>query len=148
MLSDGDILHVELIPWIGNHGARLMRPIIIGTPSAQLEHAADRINALQDAQIVGIKTGAIASDVDAILRDGLISDRLRPDYPIVTAYTLGLYTRTPRLSDLVFPSTSDWPLENGMALHLYASACGLGFSATVVVGTEDGRKLATTPRGI
>jgi Xaa-Pro dipeptidase len=150
VLSDGDILHVELIPRVGNYGARLMRPIVIGKPSQQIEHAASRIIALQDAQISAMKTGAIASDVDAILRGGLIAEGLRPDYPNVTAYTLGLYTRTPRPSDFsrVFQPTSDWPLESGMVFHLYATACGLGFSETVVVSKEGGRKLTIAPRRI
>lgn len=150
LLSEGDILHVELIPRIGGYGARLMRPIIIGTPSARLYEAALRIVTLQDEQIAAMKPGAIARDVDAIVRDGLVTEGWRAAYDNVTAYTLGLYTRTPRTSDFsrVFLPTADWALEEGMVFHVYASACGLGFSETVVVTPEGGKRLTSTARGI
>jgi Xaa-Pro dipeptidase len=106
-----------------------------------------------------MKPGAIARDVDAIMRRGALDMGLRPTYENVTAYTLGLYenvtaytlglyTRTPRTSDFsrVLLPTSDWALEEGMVFHLYATAQGLGFSETVVVNKEGGARLTNTPR--
>ncbi|WP_112436861.1 M24 family metallopeptidase [Rhizobium sp.] len=149
-IEEGDVLHVELIPRVGNYGARMMRPIVVGTPSAELTAAAEKLVELQDRQIAAMKRGAIASDVDAIMRQGALDAGLRPVYENVTAYTLGLYTRTPRTSDFsgVFLPTSDWPLEEGMVFHLYATARGLGFSETVVVGKDGGARLTRGQRRI
>jgi Xaa-Pro dipeptidase len=143
-LQDGDILHVELIPKIAHYCARLMRPIFIGQPSREMDETARMLISLQDQQITAMKSGAVASQIDAILRQGLLKSGLRDAFPNVTAYTLGIYNRTPRSSDFsrVLLPTSDWPLETGMVFHLYASAQGLGFSETVVV-TEDGGKRLT-----
>lgn len=149
-IEEGDVLHVELIPRVGNYGARMMRPIVVGTPSAELTAAAEKLVELQDRQIAAMKRGAIASDVDAIMRQGALDAGLRPVYENVTAYTLGLYTRTPRTSDFsgVFLPTSNWPLEEGMVFHLYATARGLGFSETVVVGKDGGVRLTRGQRHI
>nr|WP_321981272.1 Xaa-Pro peptidase family protein [uncultured Cohaesibacter sp.] len=143
-LRNGDILHVELIPKIAHYCARLMRPIVIGQPSQEMDETARMLISLQDQQIKEMKSGVAASDVDAILRQGVLQSGLRDTFPNVTAYTLGIYNRTPRSSDFscVLLPTSDWPLETGMVFHLYASAQGLGFSETVVV-TEDGGKRLT-----
>lgn len=149
-IGPGEILHVELIPRVANYGARMMRPIVVGQAATELVSAAERLVALQDRQIEAMKAGVLASEVDAIMRQGALSQGLRPLYENVTAYTLGLYTRTPRTSDFsrVFLPTSDWPLEEGMVFHLYATAQGLGFSETVVVGKDGGVKLTGTDRAI
>lgn len=148
LLGVGDILHVELIPRVDGYGARLMRPIAIGDTTVKLRDIAARIIAVQDEQIEAMKPGALARDVDAITRHGLIASGLRPRYDNVTAYTLGLYTRTPRTSDFsrVFLPDADWPLEEGMVFHVYATAARLGFSETVVVTPEGGRRLTATAR--
>jgi Xaa-Pro dipeptidase len=147
-LSRGDILHVELIPKVGNYGARLMRPIVIGGASAAQAHVAERLVALQDRQIAAMRPGATAAEVDAILRQAVLAEGLRPDYDNVTGYALGLYARTPRTSDFsyCFLPNADWRLEAGMVFHMYASAQGLGFSETVVVEAAGGRRLTQAPR--
>lgn len=149
-IGEGDILHVELIPRVGNYGARLMRPIMVGEPSPALRAAAGKLITLQDSQIATMEPGVSAREVDAIMRQGALEAGLRPTYENVTAYTLGLYTRTPRTSDFsrVFLPTSDWVLEEGMVFHLYATAQGLGFSETVVVGKAGGVRLTESPRCI
>jgi Xaa-Pro dipeptidase len=149
-ISDGDILHVELIPRVGNYGARMMRPIVVGPLSDRLSDAASQLVAIQDRQIAAMKTGALACDVDAILRDAMLNAGLRPSYDNVTGYTLGLYTRTPRSSDFsrVFLPTSKWRLEEGMVFHMYATTRCLGFSETVAVGREGGIRLTGTSRRI
>lgn len=149
-LADGDILHVELIPKVRNYGARLMRPVLIGEDRRGLSPVAARLVALQDRQIGAMRPGALACDVDAILREGVLAEGLRPVYDNVTGYTLGLYGRTPRPSDFsrVFLPTARWRLEQGMVFHMYASAAGLGFSETVVVEAGGGRRLTCSPREI
>lgn len=147
-LRDGDILHVELIPKVRSYGARLMRPVLIGADRRRLSPVAERLVDLQDRQIAAMRPGALACDVDAVLREGVLSERLRPVYDNVTGYTLGLYGRTPRPSDFsrVFLPNARWRLEEGMVFHMYASAAGLGFSETVVVEDEGGRRLTSSPR--
>lgn len=147
-LAIGDILHVELIPKRRNYGARLMRPVLIGEDRRGLSPTADRLVALQDRQFAAMRPGARASDVDAVLREAVLAEGLRPAYDNVTGYTLGLYGRTPRTSDFsrVFLPDAQWRLEEGMVFHMYVSAAGLGFSETVVVEAEGGRRLTSTAR--
>lgn len=147
-LAPGDILHVELIPRVAHYGARIMRPILIGAPTARQQEVAEELIRLQDAQIAAMKPGAIASEVDRIVRQGVLDAGLRAEYANVTAYTLGLYIRTPRSSDFsrVFLPDQHWALEEEMVFHVYTTAEGLGFSETVMVTPDGGRRLTQTPR--
>ncbi|MGU3575974.1 M24 family metallopeptidase [Brucellaceae bacterium C25G] len=149
-LEAGDILHVELIPRVMNYSARIMRPVVIGQPSQQQQHVAAELVRLQDLQIAAMKPGVLACDVDKIVRDGVLKAGLRPEYTNVSAYTLGLYVRTPRSSDFsrVFLPTENWPLQENMVFHVYTTAQGLGFSETVVVTPNGGHRLTKTPRKI
>lgn len=149
-LGEGDILHVELIPKVGNYGARMMRPIVIGEPKARLDITAEILVSIQDRQIAAMKPGVSAAEVDFIMRDGLLRSGLRDEYTNVSAYTLGLYTRTPRSSDFsrVFLPGNDWPLEDGMVFHVYSTAQSMGFSETVVVTARGGQRLTKSPRRI
>jgi Xaa-Pro aminopeptidase len=78
---------------------------------------------------MAMKSGVIARDVDAIMRRGALDTGLRPTYENVTAYTLGLYTRTPRTSDFsrVLLPTSDWPLEEGKVFSPSCDSSRPGF---------------------
>jgi Xaa-Pro dipeptidase len=147
-IVNGDILHVELIPKVANYSARTMRPILVGRPTDDQTSIASRLIDIQDRQIAAMKAGAWAHEVDAIMREGVLSAGLRKEYTNVTGYTLGLVTRTPRTSDFsyVLLPTSIWKLEEGMVFHVYASAQGLAFSETVVVTRDGGARLAQTPR--
>lgn len=149
-LEAGDILHVELIPRVMNYSARIMRPIVIGQPSQQQQRVAAELVRLQDLQIAAMKPGVLACDIDKIIRDGVLKAGLRPEYTNVSAYTLGLYVRTPRSSDFsrVFLPTENWPLQENMVFHVYTTAQGLGFSETVVVTPNGGHRLTKTPRTI
>ena len=149
-LAKGDVLHVELVPTVGNYGARMMRPIVIGTPTAQQQITAAQLLAIQDAQIAAMRPGTPAREVDRIMRQGALDAGLRRDYTNVTAYTLGLYSRTPRASDFsrVLLPDQDWLLEENMVFHVYTTAEGLGFSETVQVTPDGGRRLTHTARAI
>ena len=149
-LVDGDILHVELIPKVRNYGARLMRPVMIGVDRRGLTPMAERLVALQDRQLAAMRPGALACEVDAILREPVLAEGLRPVYDNVTGYTLGLYGRTPRPSDFscVFLPNARWRLAEGMVFHMYVSAAGLGFSETVLIEAEGARRLTSTPRAM
>lgn len=146
-LEAGDILHLELVPKVGGYCARLMRPAVMGEPSAELEDAAGKLLELQDRQIAAMTPGVEARAVDAILREGAIKARLREHYYNNTGYTLGYYfEQAPRTSDFtrLFTPEADWRLEAGMTFHMYTSAtAGIAFSETVAV-TNDGPERLTT----
>jgi Xaa-Pro dipeptidase len=149
-LQLGDVLHVELVPRVNHYSARLMRPIVLGPPSDDLTHWAERLIARQDQQIAAMSAGAFAADVDAILREGVVKDGLRESYENVTGYNLGIYGRTPRSSDFsyIFLPNSQWTLKAGMVFHMYASARGIAFSETVLVTENGGKRLTRLPRKI
>jgi Xaa-Pro aminopeptidase len=150
-LEEGDIMHLELTPRVRGYGARLMRPVVIGSIPADLREVADTLIGLQDRQFSAMKPGVAAREVDAILRDGVLRAKLRDSYLNITGYTLGFYGTTAiRSSDFtrVFKPSSDWHLQPGMVFHMYTSAQGLAFSETILV-TEDGaRRLTRTERKV
>ncbi len=150
MLATGDVLHVELTPRVDNYGARLMRPIVVGTPSPKQVAVFDRLVALQDAQIAAMRPGAEARRIDAILREAVLAEGLRSDYGNVTGYTMGLYGRTPRPSDFSFSfhPGAGFELEPGMVFHMYASARAIAVSETVLVTEATPRRLTRCPRRI
>jgi Xaa-Pro dipeptidase len=96
-----------------------------------------------------MKPGARAAEVDAILRDGVLSAGLRDSYDNITGYTLGLYAPAgPRTSDFtrIFHPQAEWRLEAGMVFHMYASAQGASLSETVLVTPTGSERLTTLPR--
>jgi Xaa-Pro aminopeptidase len=144
-LSEGDAVHIELTPRVSGYSARLMRCAVVGTPSKELESAAARLCDLQDRQIAAMQPGAIAGDVDAILRHGVIESGLRASFDNISGYTLGFYSHAgPRTSDFtrIFHPGATWRLEPQMVFHMYASAQGASFSETVLV-TDQGPKRLT-----
>ncbi|MEI6159319.1 MAG: Xaa-Pro peptidase family protein [Roseococcus sp.] len=150
-LARGDMVHIELTPRIAGYSARIMRCVSLGPPSDAAQRATDALIALQDAQIAAMRPGALARDVDAILREGVVRAGLRDSYDNITAYTLGLYApQTPRTSDFtrIFTPVADWPLEAGMVFHVYASAGGTAISETVLVGAHGPERLTRAPRGL
>ncbi|HVQ77001.1 MAG TPA: Xaa-Pro peptidase family protein [Candidatus Binatia bacterium] len=145
-LSQGDILHMELVPSISGYSARLMRPTAIGPPSTEQADTAARLIEIQDDQIAAMKPGAVARDVDRVCRARVLDAGLRESYDNFTGYTLGYYgaTHPPRTSDFTraFVPTADWVLEPGMVFHMYTGARGMSFSETVLV-TESGPERLT-----
>ncbi len=146
-LQPGDVLHLELVPKVNGYCAKLMRPAVMGPPPAELSEAAAALIELQDRQIAAMVPGAVAGDVDAIVRRGAIDAGLRDDYVNNTGYTLGYYfEQGPRSSDFtrLFTDGAEWRLEAGMVFHMYTSAAaGIAFSETVLV-TDDGPECLTT----
>ncbi|MCC7045284.1 MAG: aminopeptidase P family protein [Alphaproteobacteria bacterium] len=148
-LADGDVVHIELIPRVECYGARVMRCVSVGRPPAELARAAERLARLQDAQIAAIRPGAVAGEVDAMLREGILAAGLRDSYDNITGYTLGLYSHaTPRTSDFtrIFHPGATWKIEAGMVFHMYVSAAGASFSETVLVNRTGAERLTRTPR--
>jgi len=148
-LVNGDILHLELVPRYNGYSARLMRSIIIGTPTEQQMRDAALLRDAQDKQLAAMRPGALAADVDAILRNELLANGLRDSYPNITGYTLGYYSQQPlRSSDFtrVFNTDSQWKLEAGMVFHMYTSARGFAFSETVLVTADGAERLTKIER--
>lgn len=148
-LSEGDVVHIELTPRVSGYSARLMRCAVVGTPSMELENAAAQLCNLQDRQIAAMQPGAIAEDVDAILRNGVIDSGLRASFDNISGYTLGFYAQAgPRTSDFtrIFHPGATWRLEPQMVFHMYASAQGASFSETVLVTDKGPERLTRLPR--
>lgn len=148
-LEEGDVLHLELVAKYGGYNARLMRCVAIGPVEPKRRRAAERLAALQDAQIAAMRPGASAREVDAVLREGVLSAGLRESYPNITGYTLGYYSKTlMRSSDFTrtFHPAADWRLEAGMVFHMYASAEGVSLSETVAVGANGPERLTKLER--
>lgn len=149
-LEIGDILHVELVPRVSGYSARIMRSISLGPPQPDAVDVMVRLCALQDAQFAAMRPGALACDIDAILREPVLKESLRDAFPNITGYQLGLYAKTPRSSDtsLSFHPAAQWRLETGQVFHMYATARGLALSETVVVTPSGAKRLTATPRCI
>lgn len=148
-LADGDIVHIELTPRIAGYSARLMRCAVVGAAPPALQRAADTLRALQDRQIAAMQPGAVAGDVDRILRAGILDAGLRDAYDNISGYTLGHYAAAgPRTSDFtrIFHPGASWTLEPDMVFHMYASAAGASFSETVHVTADGPRRLTQLPR--
>ena len=148
-MARGDILHLELLPYLNGYSARLMRPAVIEESTPQQRDISARLLAIQDRQFAAMKPGADAAELDALVREAVLKQGLRSDYPNICGYTLGHYPlSTPRTSDFtrIFLPKVDWQLQAGMCFHMYVSASGLAFSETVLV-TDHGIELLTkTPR--
>jgi len=150
-LERGDVLHLELVSRYRGYDARMMRCVALGPVDSVRQNAADRLIALQDAQIAAMKPGMLARGVDALLRDGVIAAGLRTDYANITGYTLGYYSKLPiRSSDFTrtFSPRADWRLEADMVFHMYTSARGVAVSETVVVRENGGERLTKLDRRV
>ncbi|AYD04803.1 Xaa-Pro peptidase family protein [Neorhizobium sp. NCHU2750] len=149
-LKRGDILHLELLPFKDGYSSRIMRPVVIG-PADERKAIAERLLAIQDRQFAAMKPGAVARDIDAIARDGVLAAGLRPDYLNITGYTIGAFPlHTPRTSDFsrVFLPNAEWTLEPGMVFHMYVSAEGVAFSETMLVTETGSERLTLAERRI
>lgn len=148
-LVDGDVVHIELVPRVLGYGARIMRCVTVGDPSPALRDAAQILAELQERQIEAMRPGAVAGEVDAILRESVLARGLRDRFDNITGYTLGFYSHaTPHTSDFtrIFHPGATWRLEPGMAFHMYVSAAGASFSETVLVTETGPERLTRTPR--
>lgn len=148
-LNQGDILHLEFLPYLHGYSARLMRPLVIGEPTAEHVKLANALLAIQDEQFAAMRPGVSACDIDAFVRKTVVENGLRDEYYNITGYSLGYYPiSTPRTSDFsrIFLPNSDWVLEESMVFHMYISASGIAFSETVVITNNGIERLTQSPR--
>jgi len=150
-LQPGDMLHVELIPQFLGYSARIMRPVSVGDPTAEMLDHATQIIEIQDAQFAAMKPGVVASEVDSIVREAMLGNGLKASYTNITGYSLGYYQLfTSRSSDFsyVFRPTDSWVLKPGMVFHMYTVAKGMAFSETILVTDAGTERLTRTQRSI
>lgn len=150
-LEKGAVLHVELVPRLRGYTARIMRSVVIGEASPEQQRTAARMTEIQDRQFAAMRPGAVARDVDAVLRDGMVEAGLRDSYDNITGYTLGLCPlSSQRTSDFgrSFVPSANWVLDEGMVFHMYTSAQGLAMSETVLVTADGAERLTKTERTI
>jgi Xaa-Pro dipeptidase len=148
-LTSGDLVHIELLPRLRGYSARIMRCVAVGGASSEQKQITKQLADIQDRQIEAMRPGATASEVDSIVRRGVVEAGLRESYENITGYTLGLTPiTTQRTSDLhrCFTPKADWKLEAGMVFHVYTSAAGIALSETVVVREDGGERLTHSPR--
>jgi Xaa-Pro aminopeptidase len=148
-LVAGDTVHLELTPRVHGYSARIMRCVVVGGASSEKRVAAARIRALQDAQIAAMRPGAPAQEVDALLRETMLREGLRPNFDNISGYTLGYYhTASPHTSDFTrcFHPAADWCLEAGMVFHMYVSAQGVSLSETILITADGPERLTLSPR--
>ncbi|WP_413990671.1 M24 family metallopeptidase [Labrys okinawensis] len=146
-LADGDIVHVEPVPQFRGYTSRAQRPKSIGAPTDEQIRTAEKLIEIQDEQYRAMRPGAEAKEIDAIVREGVLSAGLRESYGNITGYTVGCVA-PPRLSDFtrVFRAGSNWRLQENQTFHMYTSARGMAFSETVVVTRDGGRRLTALER--
>lgn len=148
-LGEGELLHVELIPQFQGYSSRIMRPVYFGDAPAHLNDLADSIVSIQDRQFAAMRPGVEASEVDAIVREGMLKAGLKDSYRNISGYSLGYYQHfTCRSSDFsyAFRPNDRWRLRENMVFHMYTVGKGLAFSETVVVTRNGGKRLTQTPR--
>jgi Xaa-Pro dipeptidase len=143
----GDLLHIELVPQVRGYSSRIMRPTVIGEPTSEQRHVAERLIAIQDEQIAAMLPGAVGADVDRITRQQVLREGLRAQYTNVTGYTLGFHAQ-PRTSDFTraFLPNAVWRLEPGMVFHMWTWARSMTFSETVLVTQEGPERLTKAER--
>jgi len=150
-IHEGDVLHVELIPQYMGYASRIMRPVSMGPAPQEVIDRAARIIGLQNKQLDAMKPGVSASEIDAILRNGMLSSGLKSVYTNITGYNLGYYQlHTARSSDFsyIFRPIDQWALKPGMVFHMYTVASGLAFSETIRITEEGSERLTKTERNI
>ena len=143
----GDVLHLELLPQVRGYTSRIMRPTVIGTPTAEQRNVAQRLIAIQDEEIAAMRPGAVGADVDRIAREQVLREGLRAEYTNVTGYTLGFHAQ-PRTSDFTraFLPNATWKLVPSMVFHMWIWARGMTFSETVLVRPDGPERLTRTER--
>jgi Xaa-Pro dipeptidase len=126
-----------------------MRSIIVGKPTERQQTVANALVDIQDRQMAAIKPGASAREIDALARDAVMEQGLRPSFDNVTGYTLGCFPASTQIGSEFFHAFTpgaDWAIEEGMALHMYLSAEGLAFSESLVVRANGIERLTKSDR--
>ncbi len=137
----GELVLLELYGCVERYHATQMRTFSIGTPSRDVQEAADLVVKAQDEALKALKPGASSLDVDRLVRQPIRG--IRPDYYNRSGYStgIGFPPRTAEWETLDFNEQSDWIVREGMAFHMLALAKGFGISETVIVTAMGGERV-------
>jgi Xaa-Pro dipeptidase len=137
----GELVLLELYGCVERYHATQMRTFSIGTPSRDVQEAADLVVKAQDEALKALKPGASSFDVDRLVRQPIRG--IRPDYYNRSGYStgIGFPPKTAEWETLDFNEQSDWSVREGMAFHMLALARGFGISETVIVTANGGERV-------
>lgn len=146
VLRRGDTLQIEPTPQVGGYHARFMRPIKVGSATAEDVRLAQTLFDIQDRALASVAPGVPASVPDTIYREGVVAAGLAPRYTYKTFYNLGLLF-PPVTGELpeAAPGCS-WRFEPGMVFHTYLLVRGFGVSETIVITDHGVECLTRFPR--
>ncbi|MGY5809103.1 M24 family metallopeptidase [Rhizobium sp. LEGMi198b] len=147
--ATGERVFLESTPQYRGYSARIVRPVVVGPVSAVDRDLARRLVDIQDRQIAAMVPGANGGEVDAIARNEVLRQGLKPAFTQITAYTLG-YQAVPRVSDhtRIMAPGQNWTLLPGMVFHVVLHTSELAFSETVAVTENGPERLTQLPREI
>jgi Xaa-Pro dipeptidase len=137
----GELVLLELYGCVERYHATQMRTFSIGTPSRDVQEAADLVVKAQDEALRALRPGASSLYVDRLVRQPIRV--IRPDYYNRSGYStgIGFPPKTAEWETLDFNEQSDWTVREGMAFHMLALAKGFGISETVIVTAKGGERV-------
>jgi Xaa-Pro dipeptidase len=144
----GDVLKFEITSCVRRYSAAMMRTAVMGKPPADVARAADLLIRCQDRAFSMMKPGAVAGDIDAAVRQPVLSAGLRKTYYPRVGYSLGI--GFPPVSGewevCDFMAGDTWLLDAGMIFHMIVNANGISFSETILVTDTGAERLTSLPR--
>jgi Xaa-Pro dipeptidase len=146
VLEHGDIVQLETTPNVRHYHARFMRPIKVESATDEDYRIVEKLIAIQDEAIAGVRPGVPATVPDSIYREGALSSGLRETYSNKTFYSVGLLLAPNGGEPLEAEPTSTWSFEPGMTFHTYILARGFGMSETITVTDTGCERLTNFPR--
>jgi Xaa-Pro dipeptidase len=146
VLVHGDVVQVETTPNVRHYHARFMRPIRVGSATAEDFAIVEHLIAIQDAALAEVAPGVPAAVPDRIYREGVLAAGLRETYTNKTFYSLGLMLAPTGGEPLEAAPGCTWTFEPGMVFHTYVLARGFGMSETILVTGTGHQRLTNFPR--
>ena len=90
VFAPGDTIQLETLPCVRHYHARFMRPIKVGSASADDQVLAERLIEIQDAALAQVAPGVPETVPDEIYRQGVLEAGLAERYTNRTFYFIGL----------------------------------------------------------
>ena len=126
--------------------ARFMRPIKVGSASADDQVLAERLIEIQDAALAQVAPGVPETVPDEIYRQGVLEAGLAERYTNRTFYFIGLMLAPTGGEKLDASPEATWDFEAGMTLHTYVLARDFGMSETILITDSGYERLTHFPR--
>lgn len=148
IIEKGDVLKFEVTACIKRYSAAVMRTAVMGKPSDNLLRTSELLIKNQDNAFDMMRPGAVAGDVDKIVRQPVLAAGLRKTYHSRIGYSLGV--GFPPLSgeweSCQFMAGDKWLLEANMVFHMIVNANGISFSETILVTEKGAERLGSIER--